>query len=248
MSMRLRVLSYNIHKGFSFGNTRFLLDDIRNSIRLTHADLVFLQEVVGDHSQQQQRHTDWQAKQFEFLADQVWPHHAYGKNALYDHGHHGNAILSRYPLEQVDNHDVSLIPASQRGLLYSKIHPESFPAPLHVICLHFGLLAFERRRQVRQLCDLVTRTVASHEALVIAGDFNDWNLQADKYLRRQLGLQEALLQHSGKHAQSYPAFAPFLAMDRIYYRNLELLNANVLNGHPWNRLSDHCALYAEFRL
>jgi endonuclease/exonuclease/phosphatase family metal-dependent hydrolase len=246
--MILRVLSYNIHKGFSFGNTRFLLDAIRASLRLAQADLVFLQEVVGDHARHQQRHEDWVEKQFEYLADEAWPHYAYGKNALYDHGHHGNAILSRYPLEQVDNHDVSLIPASQRGLLYSKIHPENFPAPLHVICLHFGLFAFERRRQVRQLCDLVTRTIASHEPLVIAGDFNDWNLQADKHVRRQLGLQEALLQYSGKHAQSFPAFSPFLAMDRIYYRNLELVSAKVLNGPPWNRLSDHCALCAEFRL
>ncbi len=36
--------------------------------------------------------------QFAFLADEIWPHFAYGKNAIYSAGHHGNAILSKHPI------------------------------------------------------------------------------------------------------------------------------------------------------
>jgi len=43
----LKVVSYNIHKGFDPFNKTYILSDIRNLIRQTGADLVCLQEVVG---------------------------------------------------------------------------------------------------------------------------------------------------------------------------------------------------------
>ncbi len=87
----LRVCSYNIHKGFSTTRIRYLLEEIRHAIQLVNADLVFLQEVVGKHRSR----SNFQASQFEFLADSVWPHFAYGKNSIFQDGHHGNAILSK---------------------------------------------------------------------------------------------------------------------------------------------------------
>jgi endonuclease/exonuclease/phosphatase family metal-dependent hydrolase len=41
----IKVLSYNIHKGFSPSNRRFVLQGIREGIRSTGADVVFLQEL-----------------------------------------------------------------------------------------------------------------------------------------------------------------------------------------------------------
>jgi len=248
MATTLRVISYNIHKGFSFGNTRYLLDEMRHSIRMVNADIVFLQEVVGENTQKRQSIDKWEPQQFEYLADDVWPHFAYGKNAIYSHGHHGNAILSHFPFDTFDNINVSHIPTSQRGILIGKMCHDDFPAGIHLVCLHFGLFAFERRRQIAMLCEKIESSLPTDAPLLIAGDFNDWNLKSDQQLRSRLGLQEALLQKQGKSARTFPAFAPVLAMDRIYYRNLELLDAEVLSGHPWNDLSDHCALYAEFNL
>lgn len=244
----IRVLSYNIHKGFAFGNTRFLLDEMRHCIRLMNADLVFLQEVVGENIRNHQRIHNWAPQQFEFLADEIWSHYAYGKNAIYSHGHHGNAILSRHPFGHINNIDVSHIPTSQRGILLGHISHEQTTQGIHVICLHFGLFAFERRRQLATLCEIVQRELPPDAPLIIAGDFNDWTMRSDEQLRRTLGVQEAHLTKYGRSARTFPAFAPLLPMDRIYYRNLELLDAEVLSGHPWNYLSDHCALYAEFGL
>jgi endonuclease/exonuclease/phosphatase family metal-dependent hydrolase len=45
----LRVLSYNIHKGLGFGNRSFVLPAIREALLTCQADVVFLQEVVGQH-------------------------------------------------------------------------------------------------------------------------------------------------------------------------------------------------------
>ncbi len=103
--MKMRILSYNIHKGFSIGNRDFILNDIKQALRDLNADILFLQEVLGDHNDQKCKIPNWQtAIQFEYLADSVWPHFAYGKNAIYPEGHHGNAILSKFPITDWSNH------------------------------------------------------------------------------------------------------------------------------------------------
>ena len=95
----LHVATYNIHKGFSNFNRRMVVHELRDRLRLLGADLVFLQEVLGDHQRHAQRFANWpEEPQYEFLADSVWRDFAYGRNSVYDLGHHGNAVLSRYPL------------------------------------------------------------------------------------------------------------------------------------------------------
>ena len=80
----IKVLTYNIHKGFSAGNLRFVLHEIKGSLRDIDADVVFLQEVYGERKISKNRFDDWpNNRQFEFLADQVWQHHAYGKKMLF---------------------------------------------------------------------------------------------------------------------------------------------------------------------
>ncbi len=79
-----RILTLNIHKGFSMGNRRFTLDKIRTCLRESNANVVFLQEVVGENEKHRQNISGWPSNnQMEFLADSVWEHFAYGKNAIY---------------------------------------------------------------------------------------------------------------------------------------------------------------------
>lgn len=243
-NITLRACSYNIHKGFSAANRRFLLKDIRRAIRLVNADLVFLQEVVGENISKAGTVKNWSTEtQFEFLADSVWPHYAYGKNSVYDHGHHGNAILSHHVLSDWNNTDLSILPFSSRGMLHAKILGK-----LHVFCVHCGLLSFERNAQLKQMVNIIRHLVADDEAIIVAGDFNDWQYKAGPFLASALGLTDALSETHGKPQATFPAFLPFLAMDRMYFRGLDLLTSEVLRGEPWERLSDHCAVYAEFRL
>ncbi len=53
---RLRVLTVNTHKGFTALNRRFILPELREAVRSTGADLVFLQEVVGEHDRHSSRY------------------------------------------------------------------------------------------------------------------------------------------------------------------------------------------------
>jgi endonuclease/exonuclease/phosphatase family metal-dependent hydrolase len=118
----LTVATYNIHKGFSQFNRRVVLHDLRERLRELDVDIVFLQEVQGEHLRHPQRHSDYPAvPQHEFLADEFWEHHAYGMNAVYEEGHHGNAILSRFPIVLSSNKDVSAHRFESRGLLHCEI-------------------------------------------------------------------------------------------------------------------------------
>lgn len=240
----LRVLSYNIHKGFSPNNSRYILNEIRHAIRLVNADVIFLQEVLGDHNKHQRKHNNWvPGAQFEFLADEVWPHFAYGKNAIYQQGHHGNAILSKYPFNFWENTDVSRFSFSKRGILHGTIAEN-----IHVICMHVGLLGMERRPQIKALIDTVESKVPEDAPLIIAGDFNDWRGTIDRRLRKVLGVSEAFREHRGKLAKTFPAALPIFPLDRIYIRNLVIKDVSCLIDDHWQKLSDHCALYAELSL
>ena len=107
---KLRILTYNIHKGFSTGNRRFVLPRLREALIKADADILLLQEVQGEHKQHQITHDDWpECSHAEFIAEGVWPHIAYAKNALYINGHHGNAILSKHPFIRWENINVSAL-------------------------------------------------------------------------------------------------------------------------------------------
>ncbi|HJP50651.1 MAG TPA: endonuclease/exonuclease/phosphatase family protein [Pseudomonadales bacterium] len=234
----LRVCSYNIHKGFNTTNLRFLLSELRHAIQSVDADLVFLQEVVG----KLRGGLTLQASQFEYLADSVWPHFAYGKNVTYQDGHYGNAILSKHRFVEFYNLNVSRWRFSQRGILVGRLINDTF-----LICVHFGLFAAERKHQVNILLNTLDRDVPADAPVIIAGDFNDWTFSTDREIKRRGGMKEVHSDIHGGLARTFPSPLPFLAMDRIYYRNLELVEVEVLSGFPWRRLSDHCALNAIFR-
>jgi endonuclease/exonuclease/phosphatase family metal-dependent hydrolase len=48
-SIFVKVLTINIHKGFTAFNRRFILPELRDAVRSVSADIVCLQEVMGAH-------------------------------------------------------------------------------------------------------------------------------------------------------------------------------------------------------
>ena len=235
------ICSYNIHKGFSASNRQFLLHDMREAIRSIGADICFLQEVVGHQMRYGSALDSETASQFEFLADSAWPHYAYGKNAIVDEGHHGNAILSKVPFVDYQNHNVSRWRFSQRGLLYGRL-----ANGVTLICVHLGLLGHERRYQIQCLHELIERNCDPDAPVIVDGDFNDWRMQGDRMMRNELGFNEVFNELKGRPARSFPAALPLLRIDRIYFRGLQLQSARALRGGIWRRLSDHAALCASF--
>jgi endonuclease/exonuclease/phosphatase family metal-dependent hydrolase len=240
----LRVLSLNAHKGFTFLNRRFVLQELREAVRAVAADLVFLQEVIGSHALHAKRHKNWPpTPQYEYLADTLWSDHAYGRNAVYPQGDHGNALLSRFPIRAHRNHDATR-GGEARGFLHCVLDVPG--SALHAICVHLGLRERERRDQLALLCRLIEREVPPDAPLVVAGDFNDWRKRAHEAMAR-CGLHEVFVAAHGKPAPTYPARWPLLALDRIYVRNAHASRPLVLGSRPWSHLSDHAPLAAELQ-
>lgn len=243
---KLRILTLNMHKGFSIFNRQFILPELREAVRALSTELVFLQEVHGSHTRHALRHSNWpEASQYEFLADAMWPEFSYGRNAVYPDGDHGNAILSKYPILRFQNLDVSIGEIEQRGLLHTVLKVPGHDE-VHAICVHLGLRESHRRQQLSLLCGLV-ESLATTAPIIIAGDFNDWRKRADAILTR-CDMREAFVNEYGKPARSFPARWPLLSLDRIYVRNAITKNPQVLHQRPWSHLSDHAPLAVEVYL
>jgi len=90
-----KFLTLNIHKGYSVSHRHFTLEIIKHCLKQSNSNIVFLQEVIGGNERQEDAIPNWSDNsQFEFLADSIWDHFAYGKNAICQYGYHGNAIRS----------------------------------------------------------------------------------------------------------------------------------------------------------
>lgn len=245
-AVSLNVLTMNMHMGFGFLNRRFILPELRDAVRTVSADVVFLQEVHGEHQSHAARVKGWPTtSQYEFLADSMWADFAYGRNAVYPHGHHGNALLSKYPISYHENLDISIHGTEERGLLHCVLEVPHH-GQVHAICVHLGLRENHRLQQLKLLAELLTR-LPEGDAVIVAGDFNDWRQRADAVLQ-DTGLQEVFVQRYGAPAKSFPARWPLLRLDRIYIRNATGNKPRVLSNRPWSHLSDHAPLAVEVTL
>lgn len=249
----VRILTLNLHKGFSALNRHFVLHEIRDAVRAVGADIVFLQEVLGA-SPGTRAGDDGviHLPQYEFLADSIWSQHAYGRNAVSPQGHHGNAVLSKFPIIDHRNVDVSYDKGKQeaRGLLHCVIDVPGAVEPVHAVCVHLGLKETHRHQQIGRMKSLVESGVPDSAPLLIAGDFNDWRLRAHMRLQRETAWQDvhAHAHARGTPARTFPARHPVLRLDRIYVRGAREHRPLMLPRRPWSHLSDHSPLAAEVLL
>ena len=246
VSFCIKVLTVNIHKGFTFFNRKFILPELRDAVRKVGADVVFLQEVTGTNAKHLDKFENYpETPHYEFIADSIWPQFAYGRNAVYTHGDHGNAVLSKFPIVRFENHDVSVSGPEKRGLLHCELQIPGRSLNLHAICVHLSLTEAHRTLQMDKLCKLIHSDVPPQAPVVVAGDFNDWRHRAHDQLAVGADLHEVFVQAYGFPAKTFPARRPLLRLDRIYVRNAIGHKPVVLPHKPWSHLSDHSPLAAE---
>ncbi|GLR25646.1 endonuclease/exonuclease/phosphatase family protein [Limnobacter litoralis] len=266
--MKLRIASYNIHKGVmglkGLKRQSLTIHALRDQLHSLGADLVFLQEVQGRHDRHAGRFEHWpEDSQHDFLSktpsavDDLLGHSsqryfsAYGMNAVYPHGHHGNALLSKHPIEWSRNEDVSDHRLEQRGLLHCRVNTPA--GPVHTMVAHFGLFKRSRIRQASQLVQHVHAHVPPDAPLIIAGDFNDWQRIIGPELEAGIGVREVLPQGNGllgrvfRHG-SFPCRFPVFGLDRVFCRGFEASSAQVLSGPAWAGLSDHAPFVVDLTL
>jgi endonuclease/exonuclease/phosphatase family metal-dependent hydrolase len=193
----LRVATYNIHKGVLrdlFGLRHVnRIHELRARLHELDADIVLLQEVQGQHDRHAARFEQWPDEpQASFLAKspalkRIFQS-AYGSNAQYLHGHHGNALLSRFAIVREENRDVSDHAMEKRGVLHCVVKVGT--QEVHVFVVHFGLFARSRARQSQAVIDWARKVVPEGAPMIIGGDFNDWRNRLSRHLTTSLGVDE----------------------------------------------------------
>lgn len=249
---RLRVATYNIHKGVrGVGPLKRLeIHNLGLGIEALDADMVFLQEVrLFNHREARAfaRTTfGWpEGGQAEFLAPEGYEV-AYRTNAVTRDGEHGNALLSRWTIGDIGHHDVSDHRFEQRGLLHVPVVWHGLT--VHTITAHFGLFQASRMRQAQRLAAYIADVVPGDAPVVVAGDFNDWGEKLDEPMAR-CGLARARdVNARPSSCLTFPSRVPVFALDRFYTRGLACRSTFVPRGTAWARMSDHLPLVAEFDL
>ncbi|MDR0588042.1 MAG: endonuclease/exonuclease/phosphatase family protein [Burkholderiales bacterium] len=242
--MNISIATYNIHKGVSQFFRAPTLNDLRRRLDDLDADIVFLQEVCGKVNTPPIPEAK---EQYVYIAQQRW-RYAYGKNAVTKNGHHGNALLSRYPIVSHRNEDISAHWLERRGLLHCELYISDSLPRLHCLNVHLGLFESWRKHQLTFLVNYIKKNIPDDEPLLIAGDFNDWNKKGHAWLSEHLSAMDAFEGMNGAPARTFPSFLPILPLDRIYVRGLRVCDARVHYDDPYTRVSDHAAISADLEL
>lgn len=242
----VRVATWNIHKGvIGLGPRRRLeIHNIGLAIDQFDADIVCLQEVRKSHRGEARRFAHWpEQEQADFLAPLGYTA-IYQTNAVTEHGEHGNALLTRWPVVRHQHEDMSDHRFEQRGLLHVEVLVHELP--VHVIVVHLGLIKASRRRQIEQLTTFIEREVPANAPLLVAGDFNDWGSASMSALRSLKLHAFNTKTATDKRLRTFPARLPMVQLDYIYARHLIATDARVPHGQVWARMSDHLPLIADF--
>ena len=238
--MQFRIVTYNIHKGIGGVDRRYRPQRIVETLAHYDPDIVLLQE-VDEGAPRSRNH-----RQVDLLGDALGlDHRAFQPNVTLRQGRYGNAILSRFPLFDIEDIDLTVRFKKRRRALVARchLHWEHHTRSVLLFNFHLGLAGFERTLQVRRFLSH-DRLVRVHRttAVIAAGDFNDtWGNLGRRFL------EPAGFEPASHRVNTFPAFRPLRPLDRIYSRgNLKLLSCFAAKTRVARQASDHLPLTAEF--
>ncbi|MHC4340867.1 MAG: endonuclease/exonuclease/phosphatase family protein [Planctomycetota bacterium] len=240
--MRIRVLTWNIHKAIGGVDRRYRPERVIEVIRHYDPDIALLQEV-----DEGVRRSSFD-RQVDLIGDALnMRNRAFGPNVKLRKGRYGNATLARWPLADVRNIDLTIAPKKARGALYARcrVRQEGHTRTLVLFNFHLGLAGFERAIQMRRF--FRSHPFAHFHArtpILIGGDFNDlWGTLGRRFLR------PADFVRAGEVVHTYPAMLPARPLDGIFIRG-DLISRRCFRSRMdlAREASDHLPLIADLNL
>lgn len=242
MPLRIRLMSYNIHKCIGGIDRRYDTARIVETIAHYAPDVVCLQEV---DSAALRSNSD---RQVDVLGDRLGLHHRtwFPNVKVRGGGEYGNAILSRFPLRDTRNIDVTVPLKKKRSVLHARYRVRvagvKHGRTMHVYNMHLGLSGFERKIQLRRFFE--SDPFAGLHAttpVIVCGDLNDvWGTLGRK-LFRPAGFRGVT-----KVYRTFPAYAPVRALDAIYVRgDVQIARMQTARIAVARSASDHLPLIAD---
>ncbi len=239
-------MTWNVHKGIGGVDRRYLLERTIGVLAAINADVALLQEV--DCGVPRSRRHDQAQELGEALG---YAHVEYAPNVSLTAGAYGNAILSRFPIRDATNINLTWGVKKARGALCGRLAvstPTGHRATVHVVNIHLGLSGMERRAQLATLmkADRIAHLHGSSR-LILGGDTNDWAGALPVILARH-GFRCA--SGVGRSApKTFPAWRPVAALDKFFVRGaLSTRSCGVSDVLGANTASDHRPLVCEIGL
>lgn len=247
--MRIRVLTYNIHRAIGV-DRRFEPERIVGILAYYGPDVALLQEV--DEGAPRSRELDLAR---EIAGALRFSYVAVGHNVALRKGRYGNATLSRHPILRERNIDLTVGRRKPRGCQHTAIElhgPHGGRHRLDVFNLHLGLSAREREHQVGLLVRSSEFAALPAELpCLVGGDFNDWMSRLQPIFTEALAFRSATERQRGadRAIATYPSFFPRGSLDRIYYRGrIRLVSARRCRLRLSRVASDHLPIVADFEM
>lgn len=142
------------------------------------------------------------------------------------------SLLTRKRELSYATHKVSLI--TKHKISHNKV--------LLIVNLH--AINFVKNSDFHDELEQIKLSIKSHKgAMIVAGDFNTWNIKRVNFLREfssELSLKEVNFSDNSKIKKVFTN-----SLDYIFYRDLELINSKVIDS---KKISDHNPIIAKFRL
>lgn len=228
----MRVVTYNIHKCRGL-DRQVRPDRIVRVLREINADIIALQEVLGDH--------------LRYIVNELGYNFAFGETCKLNGSQYGNVVLTRFPIQTGRHYDLKSRGRLPRGCLRTDVRFNG--STLHVFNVHLGTAFFEHRRQARRLFD--ARIVNHHElkgVRIVLGDFNEW-VRGAVTRTMKAHLQQADIRQHLNRSRTYPGVLPIFHLDHIYFDSkLKLERLRLHKRGAALVASDHLPLVADFRL
>jgi endonuclease/exonuclease/phosphatase family metal-dependent hydrolase len=163
-------------------------------------------------------------------------------------GEYGNAVLTRFPIMEAQNIDVTIPPRKRRSVLHVRCRvrlDSGHVRTIHIYNMHLGLSQRERVLQIAKF-------FASHPfarldpraPIILAGDLNDvWGtIKSETLLPAGFRALDGAI-------NTFPAYAPLRALDGVYVRgNIELVDMKTSGLAAARYASDHLPLIADVEI
>jgi endonuclease/exonuclease/phosphatase family metal-dependent hydrolase len=228
----LCIASYNIHSCVGT-DLRRKPSRIAEVIKQLGCEIIALQEVdnqPGDHAE---------SMQLEYFSKSLGMTAVPGLRMIRKTGEYGNALLTRFPILDVKQRELSYPACEPRGAI--DVHLDVYGRRMRVIAAHLGLRRAERTFQWRQILKEVDEE--SDVPTFILGDMNEWYRGARtlKEAHRLFGEPPA--------PAAFPSFYPILALTRIWVRPSAAIASMDVHRTDLSRVaSDHLPVKATIDL
>lgn len=236
---RIRIATYNIHKGLGLDGRR-RIERIARVLASIDADIVALQEVISHENGTIQDH------QAGYLANRFGYYLAIGETRKHRGGAYGNVTLSRWEFKQVRHVDLSVSGREERGVLRTDLSVGRHL--LHIFNVHLGTAIRERRQQAVRLMDNdLLKAIDITGPRIVLGDFNEWvHGLVTRTLTAEFHLTD--LRRHLRGMRAYPSILPLLHLDHVYFdHHLKVDKAHFHRSRLSLIASDHLPLVADFQ-